>query len=148
MGEPLIVKSGRGETLDVLGVTIRFLSRAEDTAKAWSLMENIIPEGAGPPPHFHPWGEAYYLISGEVEFQVGDETLRVSGGDFVYAPANTVHAFQGASKTPARMLIFDAPAHAEGFFKEIDREVRKLPDDLAKMPAIGDRHQVTFLPPA
>lgn len=69
---------------------------------------------AGPPPHFHPWGEACYLISGEVEFQVDDETLRVSGGDFVYAPANTVHAFQGVSK----------------------------------MPAIGDRHQVTFLPPA
>ncbi len=46
------------------------------------------------------------------------------------------------------MLIFDAPAHAERFFKEIEQEVREMPRDLQKMPAIGARHGVTFLPPA
>jgi hypothetical protein len=44
------------------------------------------------------------------------------------------------------MLIFDAPAHAESFFKDVDREVRAVPRDLPKLPAIGARHGLDFMP--
>jgi quercetin dioxygenase-like cupin family protein len=144
--EPLVVKAGQGERLSVIGGEIRFLCRAEDTGKAWSLMETVIPQGMGPGPHHHPWDEAYYVLAGELDFHVDGRTERVRAGDFVYAPGGTVHAFSGASEEAARLLIFDAPAHAEKFFKEIEREVKRLPEDLSKMPAIGERHQVTFVP--
>jgi len=62
-----------------------------------------------------------------VEFEIEGRRERVGAGDFVYAPAGATHAFQGASKEPARMLIFDAPAHADSFFKDVDREVRDFP---------------------
>jgi hypothetical protein len=52
------------------------------------------------------------------------------------------------SETPARMLIFDAPAHAEAFFKNVDREVAEVSHGLAKIPQIGERHGIHFLPPA
>ena len=55
--------------------------------------------------------------------------------------------FQGEGDTPARVLIFDAPAHAESFFREVDREVR-APGDVAKVAAIGAKHQIRFKPPA
>jgi quercetin dioxygenase-like cupin family protein len=142
---PLIVRQGHGEVLNVLGVDLRFLCRSEDTAGAWSLMENVIPEKSGPPPHNHPWDEAYYVVSGEVEFEIEGRCERVAAGDFVYAPAGVTHAFHGASKEPARMLIFDAPAHAESFFKDVDREVREFPRDLEKLPQIGDRHGLVFV---
>ncbi|MGJ0505546.1 MAG: cupin domain-containing protein [Methylocystis sp.] len=141
---PLIVRQGAGEILNVLGVALRFLCRAEDTRGAWSLMENVIPENAGPPPHHHPWDEAYYVISGEVEFEIDGRRECVGAGDFVYAPAGATHAFHGVSKDPARMLIFDAPAHAETFFKDVDREVSELPRDLEKLPQIGKRHGLVF----
>jgi len=140
-----IVRQGEGEILNVLGVAVRFLCRAEDTGKAWSLMENVIPENSGPPPHHHPWDEAYFVIAGEVEFQIGERRERVRAGDFVYAPGGTVHAFHGVSKTPARLLIFDAPAHAEAFFKNVDKEVTEIPRDLAKLPEIGERHGLSFV---
>lgn len=140
-----IVRRGDGETLKVLGVDLRFLCRAEDTRQAWSLMENLIPQNAGPPPHQHPWDEAYFVISGEVVFEIGDRSERVGAGEFVYAPGGTVHAFHGASTEPARMLIFDAPAHAERFFKDVSAEVRNLPSDLARLPQIGARHGLQFL---
>jgi len=143
-----IVRQDEGEVLNVLGVAVRFLCRAEDTHYAWSLMENVIPKDAGPPLHDHPWDEAYFVMAGEVEFQIGARRERVCAGDFVYAPGGTPHAFHGVSDTPARMLIFDAPAHAEAFFKEIDREVTDLPRDLPKLADIGARHQLRFAPPA
>lgn len=68
---------------------------------------------------------------------------RVRAGDFIYAPGGTVHGFSGASPEPARMIIFDAPAHAESFFREVDREV-KGPADLPKVPVIGRRHPIAF----
>lgn len=144
--QAIVSRQGEGEQLQVLGVGLRFLCRKENTAGAWSLMENLIPENAGPPPHFHPWDEAYYVVSGQIEFTLDGTPLLVGAGDFVYAPGNTVHAFRGASKEPARMLIFDAPAHAEGFFKDVHSQVRTMPDDLPKLPVIGQQHGLTFLP--
>lgn len=147
-GSAMVVGAGQGEALRVLDADVRFLCRAEDTGAAWSLMENVIPRNAGPPPHSHAWDEAYYLISGEVEFEIAGEPRLVRAGDFVYAPGGTVHAFRGASDEPARMLIFDAPAHAEAFFKDIARAALVMPRDAARLPAIGAAHGIDFIAPA
>jgi quercetin dioxygenase-like cupin family protein len=148
MRETIIVKKGEAEALSVLGVEVRFLCRAENTGKAFSLMENVIPKDAGPPPHFHAWDEAYYVTSGAVEFEIAGQRQLVCAGDFVYAPSGTTHGFRGVSDQPAHMLILDAPAHAEGFFKEVDREVRPGPQNLSKVPEIGAKHGINFLVPA
>jgi len=140
------VKAGEGNTLNVLGMPLRFLCDAKDTEGAWSLMEQEIPVGHGPPPHRHDWDEAYYVIEGVLDFQVDGEAVRVESGGFAYFPRNTVHAFQGASPSPTRVLIFAAPAHSSAFFEDMNREVRTVPDDLAKVPAIGQRHGIEFMP--
>lgn len=56
-----------------------------------------------------------------------------------------MHSFQEDSEEPARMLIIDAPAHVEAFFRDVDREV-KGPNDRAKIPEIGKRNQIFFQP--
>ena len=140
----VITKRGEAEELRAMGAAVRFLCGADKTDRAWSLMEVELPERGGPPPHQHPWDEAYYVVQGEVRFQLAGREQRIRAGEFVYAPAGTVHGFQGASSRPARVIIFDAPAHAESFFRELDREVKELPRDLAKVPAIGERHQIHF----
>ena len=58
------------------------------------------------------------MVEGEITFTLDGESRRVGSGDFVYAPSGTVHGFSGSSDSPARVLIFDAPAHAEAFFRE------------------------------
>jgi quercetin dioxygenase-like cupin family protein len=141
--QQMVVKAGEGESLRVLGAGVRFLCTADRTDRKWSLMEVELPEGAGPPPHAHPWDEAYYVVEGEVAFSLAGVEQRVRAGDFILAPGGTLHGFSGASPAPARMIIFDAPAHAESFFREVDREV-KGPADRSKVPVIGKRHQIAF----
>ncbi|MCC2970711.1 cupin domain-containing protein [Massilia sp. IC2-476] len=145
--QAVITRQGEGDALRILGTQTRFLCTAAQTGNQWSLMEVTLPKGSGAPPHAHPWGEAYYVVSGEVGFLVGGERHLMRAGDFLYAPADTEHAFEGQSDTPARVIIFDAPAHAETFFREVDAHVRNMPADLDKMLAIGERHQVRFSPP-
>lgn len=146
--QALIDRREGSSHLKVLGTQVRFLCEAPHTAGAFSMMEVQLPRDAGPPPHHHDWDEAYYVADGQVRFTIGEQVSVVNAGDFVYAPAGTVHGFTGLSDTPSRVLILDAPAHAAGFFKEVDREVRQMPEDGAKVPVIGARHGIHFLPPA
>lgn len=148
MGKQAItIGRNEGEKLKVLGTELRFLCLPDQTDQAWSLMEALLPLGAGPPPHEHPWDEAYYIVEGEVDFTLGDSARRVQAGDFLYAPGGTVHAFKGASEHPARVLVFDAPAAAEGFFRDVHREVTQMPRDAALVPRIGERHGLRFVAP-
>ena len=143
-----IVKAGERTPLNVLGMPLRFLCDSRETGGAWALFEEEIPLGMGPPPHKHDWDEAYYILDGEVDFEIDGESVRSQRGDFNYLPRNTVHGFKGASSSPARVLIFSAPAHSSEFFEELNDEVRRLPADLAKVPQIGERHGIHFMPPA
>jgi len=139
------MKQGEGETLNVLGAQVRFLCTGDQTDHAWSMMEVVLPRHAGPPPHDHAWDEAYYVTRGQVRFLLEGQEKVLRAGEFLYAPGGTLHGFQGDSDDPARMLIMDAPAHAEAFFRDVDREV-KSPDDRARIPDIGRRNQIFFRP--
>ena len=140
------IKAGEGKALNVLGMPLRFLCDAEDTQDAWSLMEEDIPFGHGPALHRHDWDEAYYVVKGAVDFEIDGKPVHMESGGFTYIPRNTVHAFKGASTSAARVLIFAVPAHSSAFFEDMNREIRKVPDDLAKVPAIGRRHGIEFIP--
>jgi quercetin dioxygenase-like cupin family protein len=145
--EAVVIESGRAETLQVMGAQVSFLCPGSNTGRQWSLIEVQVPRDAGPPAHEHPWDEGYYVVAGAAHFLIGERELVAHPGDFLYAPAGVVHAFHGASDEPARLLVFDAPAAAEGFFRDAAAEVRELPQDLHKVPEIGARHRLRFAPP-
>jgi quercetin dioxygenase-like cupin family protein len=146
-GSTFALDETQGEVLRVMGSALRLLCRGEQTGNAFSLMECTAPLSVGPPPHRHPWPEAYYVLSGSVRFVVDGREQMVTAGGFLYVPGGMAHGFSGASDEPARLLIFDVPAHAEGFFRDAEREVRALPEDLAKVPVIGTRHGIEFVRP-
>ena len=54
-----IVRAGEREKLNVLGMPLRFLCDSRETGERWSLFDEDIPFGMGPPPHRHDWDEAY-----------------------------------------------------------------------------------------
>jgi mannose-6-phosphate isomerase-like protein (cupin superfamily) len=141
-----IVKAGERAALNILGMPLTMLCEARETGGAWSLFEEEVPLGMGPPPHRHDWDEAYYILDGEIDFEIDGKPLKSRTGDFNYLPRNTVHSFKGASPTPSRVLIFAAPAHGSEFFLELNSEVRSIPDDLVKIPQIGLRHGIEFMP--
>ena len=139
----IVMKRDEGETLSVLGAQVKFLCTGDKTGHAWSLMEVTLPKHAGPPPHEHSWDEAYYVTQGRVRFMLEGGEQLIQAGEFLYAPGGALHGFEGDSEEPAHMLIMDAPAHAEAFFRQVDREVHSA-DDLYKIPEIGRRNRIFF----
>src|SRR5690349_2484818 len=140
-----IVRAGERLPLNVLGMPLTMLCEASETNGNWSLFEEQVPLGLGPPPHRHDWDEAYYILEGEVNFVIDGEWVTSRPGDFNYLPRGTIHGFKGASETPARVLIFAAPAHGSEFFHELSEQVQRVPEDLAKIPEIGRQHGIEFI---
>jgi quercetin dioxygenase-like cupin family protein len=145
--QSITVKNGQVPALSVLGTQVRFLCEADDTGNAWSLMEVTMPLNSGPPLHAHDWDEGYYIIEGEVQFTIGEQSVLAAAGDFLYTAAGMPHGFRGASER-ARMLILDVPAHAGKFFKEVNREVTELQHQLPKVIEIGARNGIHFVRPS
>ena len=86
------VKAGERKPLNVLGMPLTMLCEARETGGHWSLFEEEVPLGMGPPPHRHDWDEAYYILDGDIDFTIDGEPVMSSRGDFNYLPRGTVHA--------------------------------------------------------
>src|ERR1051325_7853836 len=94
--EPFVRERGVGATLNVLGVTHVYKAMASDTGGAFSLWEDIVPQGAGAPPHVHQHeDEAFYVLSGEIQVELEGEPAprRVGPGGFFYGARHRRHGY-------------------------------------------------------
>lgn len=118
--QPTFRAPTEGRTIAVVGDVYRFLATGDDTNGKYSMWAAIVPPGGGPPPHVHSREEeAFYILEGEVTFQVGEKRLVATAGMFANMPVGTPHSFKNESKSPAKMLISVAPAGLEKMFFEV-----------------------------
>ena len=97
---------------------VRVLHDAAETAGRLGLIEETVtPAFDGPPLHVHPdFDELFYVLDGELTFQVEDEVRRVRPGETVFAVRGTRHTFANHSDAAARVLIAVTPAGFERYF--------------------------------
>jgi quercetin dioxygenase-like cupin family protein len=126
----------------------------EETGGAYFAMEALVPPGGGPPPHIHRReDETFYLVEGQIEFQLGDETVTAGPGDFVNVPRGTVHCFRNAGGETARMVLTFTPAGMERFFEETletaPNDAVDAPDNIAEVAVryeeAAPRHGLEFV---
>jgi quercetin dioxygenase-like cupin family protein len=99
--------------------TILFKVATKDTGGDLFMIEHVNLTKGGPPLHLHLYqDEWFYVMEGEVLFQVGDTRKRLRAGESILGPRNIPHAFCGTGERPGRMLIAFTPARKiEEFFR-------------------------------
>ncbi|HXQ10298.1 MAG TPA: cupin domain-containing protein [Caulobacteraceae bacterium] len=138
MSEPIIIEKGAPQALNVVGEQITVLASADQTG-SYEVFHQSGREGSGPPPHNHPWDEAFYVTGGEIAFGVGDREELARPGTFVHVPAGTMHWFRfGAGG--GEMVSLTSREGAAKMFTEFDREITPDKPDLAKLVEIAGRH--------
>ena len=71
------------------------------------------PPGGGPPPHVHSREEeGFYILEGEITFQIGGERLVATAGMFANMPVGTPHSFKNESRSPGKDADFGCPCRA------------------------------------
>jgi quercetin dioxygenase-like cupin family protein len=103
--QPIVSRAGDGERFDRDNRTI--IIRVD--LPQLSVIEIVFDERFEVPPHTHDdHTDTFLVLEGEVEFTVGDETVRAGAGTVLAAPPGARHGFRGAGGT-ARVLNFHAP---------------------------------------
>jgi len=78
------------------------------------------PEFEGVDPHTHDdHVDSFYVLEGEAEFVMGDETVRLGAGSYVAAPIGVVHGFRNVGDRELRMLNVHTPN--TGFVERLRR---------------------------
>ena len=102
--------------VSVAGGTYTILVSGAKTAGRYCLIDMLVPDGGGPPPHRHDFEEMFTLLEGELDFTFRGQTRTVRAGSTLNIPANAPHAFKNMSGKMARMLCLCAPAGQEELF--------------------------------
>ena len=85
------------------GVTRRSFSGAGATL-AWGTLS----PGHEPRPHTHPHEQIVYIVSGQGQFTVGDETTEVTEGDMLVVPSGVLHyAVAGGGEPMVDLSVFN-----------------------------------------
>src|SRR4051794_40983367 len=93
------------------------LLRTEQSADRIGIVEVTVPGGwPGPPLHHHAFDEAFYVLSGELTFQLGDALARAGAGTFAFAPGGMQHTLANLGPTEARYLLLITPGGFERYF--------------------------------
>lgn len=115
----VFVRHSEGTQRWLAGDTYTIKVTAEDTNGSLGFAEAVVPPGGGPVAHSHgKEDEAFYVLSGQLEFLNGDALQMAGPGDFVFIPRGTRHRFKNVGDSDARMLFLYTPGGHERFFVE------------------------------
>jgi len=141
MKHGIFFEPDEGKSINARGSSMLFKAVAETTDNAFSLMERKLPvSNRRPQPHTHEGPEGFYVLEGQIEFVVGDQS-RVGGpGFWALVPTGVPHTFGNAGDVPARLLVIHIPA-ADAYFVELQELwSRETPPTPQEERALMRRH--------
>ena len=101
---------------------ITMMLSGDQSAGAVQVCYDVLEPGTVVPGHYQPYeDELFFVVDGEIEITVGNETKILRRGGFGYAPRNTTHAFRNISDKPASMFTLNTPAGHERGFQAAER---------------------------
>ncbi len=68
--------------------------------------------GEGLRPHITPVNVFFFILEGNADVGVGEETVSVEAGNLVESPGNIVHCLSNSSDSLARIMVVKSPRPA------------------------------------
>ncbi|HWO93947.1 MAG TPA: quercetin 2,3-dioxygenase [Dehalococcoidia bacterium] len=151
-GAGYVLSKDEGTATWFLDTLMVVKASGEQTGGSFTLIEQVMPAGYGPPLHIHALDdEAFYVLDGEITFICGDRSLRASAGSFVFLPRGVKHAFSVEASAPARVVQITSPSGFERFVAEAGEPARALtlpppaPPDLGGLIAAAAKYGIEIL---
>jgi mannose-6-phosphate isomerase-like protein (cupin superfamily) len=119
------LKKGEGEARWWLGGMATIKVTGKETGGRCALVEVLDPEGPQPLHVHHREDEGFWILEGEVTFEVGEETIKASPGSFVFGPKHVPHRYTVESGQ-ARILFVISPAGFEDLIYATSEPAKEL----------------------
>jgi quercetin dioxygenase-like cupin family protein len=128
------------------GQPMAFLVTGKHT-KHTSMFDWSIPARFSTGRHVHRvQEETFYVLEGECQWQIGDETVRALPGTFVFIPPGVPHNIANATDKPARVIMTVSPPGHEHYFQELAELVSRTgPPNAQAVGALRRRYDTEQL---
>lgn len=94
-----MVRNDEGEARWLSGALAEIKASAADTGGLMSIVEVTEPPGTEAPLHVHHRDdEGFWVLEGDVTFEVGGATIKASAGDYVFGPRDIPIASRSVRK--------------------------------------------------
>jgi len=101
----LVRGNGEGDVTWFFNALMTTKASQAETAGAYSLTEHLVTAASNPPMHIQlDEDEAFYVLEGEVEFEVDGDVVVGTPGTFAFVARGAAHLFRVLTPT-ARMLV-------------------------------------------
>ena len=139
----LYVGPGEGALVRVLASQLE-IKAGEDAGLSFGIFRSSFPPGTGMPfLHVHrTYEEAFYILKGELQFQLGEQEIRARPGSAVLVPAGVPHCFRNAGSDDVEQIVVGSPARAVTVVEEVGQVA---PGDIDRLAAILERHDTELL---
>ncbi|WOB43369.1 cupin domain-containing protein [Thermoleptolyngbya oregonensis NK1-22] len=144
----MVLKREEGQSLQVLSDRVCIKLKSTDSLSSMTVVTVDVPPNGFVPPHTHKEEESYYVLEGSMIMYLDSKEFRIEPGDFVHVPAGTTHGYKNNSAQSVKFLAWAVGGRIDEFFIELSEKVRDLPDDLAKMPSILEKHGIQMVEPS
>jgi quercetin dioxygenase-like cupin family protein len=115
------------EALNILGQPALVKLAGADTNDAVAVLHVTAPKLSGPPLHRHSReDEWFYVLDGEITFEVDGKRFEATAGVSAFAPRGTVHTFQNFHDEGAHMIVMVTPAGLDRFFVDLTAQNKGL----------------------
>jgi quercetin dioxygenase-like cupin family protein len=122
---PAMTRRGDGEARWWFGALAEITLTGDQTGGVLSIVEVTEPPGSAAPLHVHHReDETFWILEGEVTFEVGGSTIRAGVGDVVFGPRDVPHRYT-VGDAGCRMLFIMTPAGFEGLVRDMSVPARR-----------------------
>lgn len=128
---------GEGEARWWLGSLTMIKATTATTGGQFTLVEVLEGEGEAPLHVHHREDEAFWVLEGDLEFEVGGAKFAAGPGSFLFGPRDVPHRYT-VKRGPARMLFLFTP----GGFEELIRATSQ-PATALRIPQ-GEEGMIDF----
>ena len=116
---PALTRAGEGEARWWFASLAEITLTAEQTGGLLSIIEITEPPGSAGPLHVHHReDETFWILDGEVTFEVGGSTINAGAGDVVFGPRDVPHRYT-VGDGGCRMLFIMTPGGFEGLVRDM-----------------------------
>ena len=146
--DPVAVRRDEGQARWWFAALAVIKATAADTGGQMTIVEMTEPPGAEAPLHVHHReDEGFWVLEGDVTFEVGDTTIEASAGDYAFGPRDVPHRYT-VGDAGCRMLFICTPGGFEDLVVAMSEPAgsRTLPPppegppDMERMAAIAGRY--------
>ena len=150
----LVRHADEGEATYFFNALMTTKASMAETGGAYCLTEHLVTAASNPPMHVQvDEDEAFYVLDGEVEFEVDGQIVRATPGTFAFVARGSAHAFRVLTETARFLVICSGKPtdNLEEFFVAMGEPAtaRALPEpkapDMDKLVALTSRMGIEFV---